>query len=31
MSSISGWWLISLNNEFVFPDLEPSVVNILYE
>ena len=28
--SISGCWLIKSNNEFVFPDPEPPVINILY-
>ena len=28
--STSVWWLIRLNNEFVFPDLEPPIINILY-
>ena len=30
MLSISGYWLIQLDNEFVFPDLQPPVINILY-
>ena len=28
--SISGWLLIKSNNAFVFPDLEPPIINILY-
>ena len=28
--SISGWELITLNNEFVYSDPEPSITNILY-
>ena len=28
--SISGCWFIRLNNEFVFPDPEPPIINILY-
>ena len=28
--SMSGWFFIKFNNEFVFPDPEPPVVNILY-
>ena len=28
--SISGWWLITLNNEFVYSDPEPSITNVLY-
>ena len=28
--SISGCWLIRLNNKFVFPDQEPPISNILY-
>ena len=28
--SISGGWLIKLNYEFVFPDSEPLIINILY-
>ena len=28
---IPGWWLIRLNNEFVFPDPESTIINILYE
>ena len=27
--AISGWWLIKLNNEFIFPDPEPSFVDNL--
>ena len=30
MLSISGCWLIRLNNELVFPDPEPQNINILY-
>ena len=29
--SISGCWFIRLNNEFVFPDQEPPVINVLNE
>ena len=29
--SMSSCWLNRLNNEFVFSDLEPPTVNILYE
>ena len=28
--SISGCWFITLNKEFVFPDLEIPIINILY-
>ena len=28
--SISGCWFIRFNNEFVLPDREPQVINILY-
>ena len=28
--SISGWALITLNNEFVYSDPERSIINILY-
>ena len=28
--SMSSWWLIKLNNEFVFPDSEPPIINMLY-
>ena len=28
--SISGWLLIKSNNAFVFPDLEPPIINIMY-
>ena len=27
---ISGWWFIKLNNELVFPDSEPPIINILW-
>ena len=30
MLSMSAWWLIALNNDFVFPDPEPSIFNIVY-
>ena len=30
MLSISGCWSIRLNNEFIFPDPEPPISNILY-
>ena len=29
--SISGWLFIKFNNAFVFPDLEPPIINILHE
>ena len=28
--SISCYWLIKLNNKFVFPDHQPPIINILY-
>ena len=28
--SMSSWGLIKLNNEFVFPDSEPPIINMLY-
>ena len=28
--SVCGCWFIRLNNEFVFPDPEPLIINILY-
>ena len=28
--SLPSWWLTRLNNEFVFPDPESPVINILY-
>ena len=28
---ISASWFIRLNNAFVFPDTEPTAINILYE
>ena len=30
LSSISGYWFIGLNNEFVFPDPESPIITILY-
>ena len=30
MLSISGWWPISLNNAFVFPDPDPLMINTVY-
>ena len=29
--SLSGWWLVSLTNAFVFQDPESPIINILYE
>ena len=29
MLSVSGWWLLQLNKEFVFTDPKPPIINIL--
>ena len=30
MLSVSCWWVFEFNNEFVFPDPRPAIIDILY-